>query len=93
MKKKNKMPTVGQHWIRAFPGGLVVNNLSTSRRPGFDPWDRKVLQRRALQPTLVFRLENLMDRGAWWGIIDGGGLGASWNPLGRLETGLRIGEP
>ena len=72
--KKKKMPTVGQWWIRALPGGLVVNNLSALRRPGFDPWDRKILRRRTSQPMLVFRLEkshglrNLVGYNQWWWI-------------------------
>ena len=48
---------------------LVVKNLLASardRRPGFDPWVRNTLWRRAQQPTPVFLPgENIMDRGAW----------------------------
>ena len=32
----------------------------------FNPWDRKIPWRRKWQPTLVFLLENPMNRGVWW---------------------------
>jgi len=52
---------------------LVVKNLPASARdvrPGFDPWVRKTLWRRALQPTPVFLPgEDPMDRGAWWATV------------------------
>ena len=35
------------------------------KRCGADPWVGKISWRRAWQPTSVFLLENLMDRGAW----------------------------
>jgi len=35
------------------------------RRPGFDPWVRKVPWRRAWQPLQYPCLENFMERGAW----------------------------
>ena len=35
------------------------------RRPGFNSWVRKIPWRRKWLPTLVFFLENPMDRGAW----------------------------
>ena len=35
------------------------------RRPGFDPWVRKIPWRRKWQPTPVSCLENPMDRGGW----------------------------
>ena len=31
----------------------------------------KIPWRRVWQPTPVFLLENSMDRGAWWAIVDG----------------------
>ena len=37
-----------------FPGGSAVKNLLAMRRPGFDPWVRKIPWRRAWQPTTVF---------------------------------------
>ena len=39
----------------AFPGGLVVGNLTCQcRRPRFDSWVWKILWRRKWQPTPVF---------------------------------------
>ena len=35
------------------------------RRPGFDPWVRKIPWRRAWQPTPVFLPGEPMDRGGW----------------------------
>ena len=35
------------------------------RRPGFNPWVRKIPWRRKGQPAQVFLVENPMDRGAW----------------------------
>ena len=43
------------------------------QRYGFDPWVGKILWRRKQQPTPVFCLGNLMDRGAWWATVQGGG--------------------
>ena len=42
----------------------TVNTLPTTRRPGFNPWVRKIPWRRKRQPTPVFS-ENSMDRRAW----------------------------
>ena len=36
------------------------------KRPGFDPWVRKIPWSREWQPTPVFLLGNPMNRGAWW---------------------------
>ena len=51
-----------------FPGGPSVKEPTRQCRGykghGFDPWVRKILCRRAWQPTPVFFLENAMDRGA-----------------------------
>ena len=48
----------------SLPGGSVVKNLQC-RRPGFDPWVRKIPWRRAWQCTPVSYLENPTARGAW----------------------------
>ena len=37
----------------------------------FDPQVGKIPWRREWQPTPVFLLENSMDRGAWWAIVQG----------------------
>ena len=41
------------------------------RRPGFDPWARKIPWRREWQPTPVFLPRNSMDRGAWGTAVHG----------------------
>ena len=38
---------------------------------GFDPWVRKIPQRRECLPTAVSLLENSMDTGAWWATVHG----------------------
>ena len=40
--------------------------MQETQKMWFNPWDRKIPWRRKWQPTLVFLLENPMDRGAWW---------------------------
>ena len=42
-------------------------------------WDRKIPWRRKWQPTLVFLLENPMDRGVWWATAHG--VAKSWTWL------------
>ena len=41
------------------------------RRPGFDPWVRKIPWRREWQFIPNSCLENSMDRAAWWAIVRG----------------------
>ena len=41
------------------------------KRPGFNPWVRKIPWRRAQQPTPVFLPGETMDRGAWQATIHG----------------------
>ena len=51
---------------------VLVNppgNASRCKRPGLDPWVRKIPWRRAWQPLQYFCLENSMDRGAWQAIV------------------------
>ena len=51
---------------------LVVKNPPANAgdmRCRFDPWVRKIPWRKAWQPTPVFFLENLMNRGAWWATV------------------------
>ena len=51
----------------SFPGGTSGKEpICQCRKPktgGFKPWVRKIPWRREQQPTLVFLLENPMDRG------------------------------
>ena len=42
----------------------MVMNLPAMQETGFDPWVGKIPWRREEQPTLVFLLENSMDRRA-----------------------------
>ena len=44
-------------------------NASRRKRPGLDPWVRKIPWRGAWQPLQYFCLENSMDRGAWQAIV------------------------
>ena len=46
---------------------MVKNPPASARdmRPGFDPWVRKILWRKAGSPLQYSFLENPMDRGAW----------------------------
>ena len=39
------------------------------RRFRFDPWVGKIPQRRKWQPTPIFLMGNLIDRGAWWATV------------------------
>ena len=52
-----------------FPGGSVVKNTpANSGNGGSNPGSGSSLVRKR-QPTPVFLLENLMDRGVWWAIV------------------------
>ena len=59
--------------LLGFPAGASDKEpacqCSRPKRCRFDPWVRKILWRRAWQPTPIFLLENPMDRGAWWAIV------------------------
>ena len=58
-----------------FPGGINGKEPSCQyrrcKRHRFGLWVRKIPWRRAWQPTLVFLLENPMDRGALQAIVHG----------------------
>ena len=86
--------------MRDFPGGASGKepacHCRRCKRRGFDPWVRKILWRRAWQPTPETNqyscLENPMDRGAWWatdhGITE---LNTSeWLTLWTLSLGLQL---
>ena len=49
------------------------------RRPGFDPWVRKIPWNRKWQPIPVFLLKNSMDRVAWPAVVHG--VAESWTQL------------
>ena len=55
-----------------FPGGSEVKNppaMQDSQETEVQSPLGKIPWRRAWQPTLVFLLENPMDRGAWWAAV------------------------
>ena len=56
-----------------FPGGAGDKEPTCQcrryKRHGFNPWVGKVPWRRACQPSPVFCLEDLLDRGAWQAIV------------------------
>ena len=57
-----------------FPGGAVVKNLpanlgDTHKRPGFNPWVRKIPWVGNGNPLQYFCLQNSMGRGAWWATV------------------------
>ena len=47
----------------------TVKNLPVMRRPGFDPWARKIPGEGNGYPLQYFCLENSMDRRTWWAIV------------------------
>ena len=49
-----------------FPGGTDSKVCLQGKRPGFDPWVRKIPWRRKWLPSLVFLLENSMDKGPFF---------------------------
>ena len=64
------------------PVAQIVKNLPGCRRPGFDPWVRKIPWRREWQPTpAVFLLGEFHGRGAWWVIVQGVAKSQTWLTL------------
>ena len=62
---------------KGFPGDSAVESTCQCRkhrRPGFDPWVRKIAWRRAWQ---AWRIP--VDRGAWWAAVHG--VTKSWTRL------------
>jgi len=59
----------------------VVKNLPANGRHKrrFNPWVRKIPERRKWQPTPVFCLGKPMDRGAWWATV---------HEVPKTQTGL-----
>ena len=58
-------------YLWGFPGAASGKEPSCHcrryKRPGFNPWVRKIPWRRPLQYSY---LENLMGRGAWWAMLN-----------------------
>ena len=70
---------------------LVAQRLSVClecRRPGFNPWVRKIPWRRKWQPTPVFLPGESQDRGAWWAAVFG--VAQSWTRLKRLSSSKQM---
>ena len=58
------------------------------RRPGFEPWVRKIPRRRAWKPTPVFLPGDLMDRGAWQDAVHRVAKSEhNWSDWARTHTG------
>ena len=54
-----------REYLWAFQLAQTVKNLPAMWETRFDPWVGKILWRRNGNPLQYYRLENLMDRGAW----------------------------
>ena len=61
----------------------TVKNLPACRRPGFDPWVRKIPWRREWQPTPVFLPEESHGQRSLVGYMGSMGL-QSWTQLSNL---------
>ena len=67
---------LGLHPVLRIYGGLPLwlrwsRVRLQCRRPGFNPWVRKIPWSRVWQSTPVFCLENPMDKEAWWATVHG----------------------
>ena len=75
---------------KGFPDGLSGKESTCQcrrrKRPGFDPWVRKIPWRRKWEILEFWYscLGNLMDRGGWWAIVHR--VTKSWTQLKRLST-------
>ena len=73
---------------RVFQVALVVKNPSANavdvKSCEFDPWVKKIPSKKAWQPTLVFLVENPLDRGSWWATAHR--VTKSWIQLKWLST-------
>jgi len=73
----------------SFPSGSDSEESACQcRRPGFDPWVGKIPWRREWIPTLVFLLENPMDREAWQAIVHG--VAKSWTTKHMHMSGCQL---
>ena len=61
--------------LQGFSGGSVVNELTCQsrnhRRHGLSSWLGRIPWRRKRHPLQDSRLENPVDRGAWWAAVRG----------------------
>ena len=60
MLKRQKIAQALNAWA-SLVAQMVKNLPAQRRRPGFDPWVRKIPWRRELLPIPVFLLENSME--------------------------------
>ena len=71
-----------------FPGGASgkesARQCRRHKRCGFDPWIRNIPWRRAWKPLQYSCLENPMDRGAWWAMVQK--VAKSQTQLKQLKT-------
>ena len=70
----------------SFPGssvGIHPCPIRSHRRPGFDPWVRKIPEGRKWHPLHCSCLENPMDGDAWWPTAHG--VSQSWTGLKWLR--------
>ena len=58
-------------YMKGFSRGSVVKNLPATQelQNGFDPWVGRPPGGGHDDPLQYFRLENPMDRGAWWALV------------------------
>ena len=68
-------------WLVGFPRWCSSKESPCQCRCGFDPWARKMPQRKKWQPLQYSCLENSMDRGAWQVAVNG--VAKSWTRLSK----------
>ena len=56
---------------KVLPGGTSGKDPPAMQEAQVEPWVRKIPWRREWQSLHYSCLENLMDRGAWWSMVDG----------------------
>ena len=60
---------LGTSMFRWYGGKEPVCQCRRHKKPGFDPWVRKILWRKKWEPTPS--LEDSMNRGVWWATVHG----------------------
>ena len=59
-------------WGVSFPGGSECGRICLQcRRPGFDPWLKRIPGKGNGNPLQYSCLENPMDRSPWWATVHG----------------------
>ena len=86
--------TANSHWLSILQASLVAQQLriclqcKSCKRPGFDPWVRKIPWKRLWQPIPISCLENPVSRGAWQATVHG--VTRSWAQLKWLSTHIHF---